>query len=122
MTTTLKALHAEAIKALNSEKYTSGTYNLSTLEKVSFNKGYQVTFCQVGDNYTPDDYEFLCAMFCEMSDDGIAYAGKFGGYPEVSFHFSNKADAIRYAKKFNQISIWDWKADDQILTGGTGER
>jgi len=122
MTTTLKAKHTELIKNLASDKYTDGTYNLATMAKVEMDSGYQVTFCQLGDNYTEDDYEFLCAMFIEMSDDGIAYAGKFCGYPEVSFHFARKADAIKYAKMFNQISIWDWSVGEAIETGGTGRR
>ena len=117
-----KVLHEMAIAALRTDKYEDGTYNVSTLESVEFDHGYQVTFCQVGDNYSDDDYEFLVAMFREASEDGEVYAGKFGGEPEISFLFGNKADAVKYAKMFNQISIWDWKAMDEIKTGGTGKR
>lgn len=116
---TTKALHEEILHKLAS--FEDGTYNLETLEAVEFNKGYQVTFCQVGDNYSDDDYDFLVSMFTEVSSDGIVYAGVFGN-PEISFHFANLETAIRYAKKFNQISVWDWKNGCEIKTGGTGAR
>lgn len=121
-TTSTKALHESLLKELASEKYSDGTYNLATMESVDFSNGYQVTFCQIGDDYTADDYDFLVAMFTESSTDGNVYAGKFESTPEISFHFSDKAMAIRYAKMFNQISIWDWNAGHDIKTGGTGAR
>lgn len=121
-TTTTKAMHEAAIEALNDKRFPDGTYNLATMKTVEFATGYQVTFCQVGDNYSADDYDFLVAMFTELSTDGNVYAGKFGGTPEISFHFSDMAAAIRMAKKFNQVSIWNWKACDEIKTGGTGAR
>lgn len=117
---TAKALHETAIARLASDLFADGTYNLNTLTAVEFNSGYQVSFCNIGDDYTEDDYEFISAMFSEASSDGIAYAGKFDGTAEVSFHFANKLTAIKYAKMFNQISIWDWSAMDEIKTGGTG--
>lgn len=101
--------------------FEDGTYNFETLEAVSFDKGYQVTFCQVGDNYSDEEIMWLCSIFAEMSDDGKIYCGVFGN-PEISFHFSDRELAIRMAKKFNQISVWDWKAMDEIKTGGTGKR
>lgn len=121
-TTTTKTAHENAIISLLSDIFPDGTYNLSTMEAVEFSKGYQVTFCQEGDNYSADDYDFLVAMFCEFSSDGNVYAGKFGGTPEISFHFSELKYALRFAKMFNQISIWDWSKMDEIKTGGTGKR
>ena len=125
MTTTIKTtkdLHAEAIEKLSSPTFSDGTYNLATLESVEFDYGYQVTFCQIGDDYTADDYDFIVAMFTEISEDGQVYAGKFDGSAEISFLVKNKGIAIKYAKMFNQISIWDWKNCDEIKTGGTGRR
>ena len=118
----IKALHSDMLNSLCSDAYADGTYNLETLEPVSFDDGFQVSFCNVGDNYSADDYLFICSMFSEVSSDGIVYAGKYDGTAEISFHFSDKLTAIKYAKKFNQISIWDWKACDEIKTGGTGKR
>ena len=121
-TTTTKALHTESIAALRADSFADGTYNITTMEPVEFTKGYQVTFWCIGDNYTDDDYEFISAMFTEVSMDGETYAGKFEGSAEISWRFADKETAIRYAKMFNQISIWDWSAMDTIETGGTGRR
>ena len=121
-TTSTKALHAEAIRKLSSDSFADGTYNLNTLEAVEIDHGYQVTFCQVGDNYSDDDYDFITAMFLEVSEDGIVYGGKFDGCAEISFLFTSKLTAVKYAKMFNQISIWDWKNCEEIKTGGTGKR
>ena len=124
MTTTASLLdfHRSAIAELNKPDFDDGTYELATLKPVEFSKGYQVTFCQVGDDYSHGAYEYLVNLFRENSSDGKVYLGKFEGEPEVSFHFSVKKTAIRFAKAFNQISIWDWKACDEIKTGGTGKR
>ena len=123
-TTTLntQALHTLYMDALNDSKYADGTYVLATAEPVEFSDGYQVSFCQIGDNYTADDYDFIVAMFSEISIDGIVYLGKFDGSAEISFHIKNKGIATKYAKMFNQYSIWDWKNSKNVLTGGTGRR
>lgn len=120
--TTTKTAHENAVLALSADSFEDGTYDLSTLETVTFNHGYQVSFCNIGDNYTADDYEFIATMFSEASEDGKTYLGKFDGSAEISFLFADKLTAIRYAKMFNQISIWDWKNCSEIKTGGTGKR
>ncbi len=112
----------KTLEALASSTYEDGTYNVKTLEAVDFKKGFQVTFCQIGDDYTDDEWMFLIDMFRELSMDGKTYAGKFESYPEISFRFASKKLAKRYAKMFNQISIWDWKHCKEIKTGGTGAR
>lgn len=114
--------HDAIIKELSSSKYGDGTYDISSKQTVEFNDGYQVTFCQIGDNYTAAQYADKVNECLGMSSDGKVYAGKFESTPEISFHFSSKADAIRYARANNQISIWDWNACDEIKTGGTGRR
>ena len=122
MIETIKATTEAKIARLNDSIFPDGTYNLDTMKPVEFSTGYQVTFSQIGDAYTDDEYEFLVAMFREMSSDGAVYAGKFGGYPEISFHFSNRDLAVKLAKKFNQYSVWNWKIYDNLITGGTGIR
>lgn len=116
------AEHQRATKELSSSKYPDGTYNVKTLKPVSYNSGYQVTFCRIGDNYSPKEYAAKVNEFLDVSSDKIASAGKFQGTPEVSFHVKDKSVAIKKAKKYNQISIWDWKKGDGISTGGTGKR
>ena len=65
-------------------------------------------------------YEFLCDRFLEASMDNTIYLGKFGGTPEISFRVADKALARKLAKRYNQISIWDWHKSKEIKTGGTG--
>lgn len=114
--------HQRAISELSSSKYPDGTYNLKTLKPLSYNNGYQVSFCRIGDNYSPKEYAAKVNEFLDVSSDKIASAGKFQSTPEVSFHIKDKSVAIKKAKKYNQIGIWDWKNDATIETGGTGKR
>lgn len=107
---------------LNSQEYEDGTYDLDTLTQVSYNSGYQVTFSQIGDNYTDSEYADRVNEFLATSSDGKTLAGKFEGTPEISFHVNNRATAERLGRKYNQISVWDWKNCNEIETGGTGRR
>lgn len=117
-----QSIHKRAVKELNDSKYEDGTYDITTKKAVSFDDGYQVTFCQIGDNYSDSEYQQKVNECLRMSSDGKTYAGKFESEPEISFHCKSREQAIAYAKANNQISIWDWKNCDQILTGGTGRR
>ena len=45
---------------------------------------------------------------------GIFGAGKFGGEPEVSFHFKDLETAVKIMEKYNQVSIWDWKFQTEV--------
>ena len=114
--------HQKAITKLSGSEYEDGTYSVDTLTQVSYNDGYQVTFCQIGDNYSNAEYADKVNEFLAVSSDGIASAGKFGGTPEVSFHVASRASAERLGRKYNQISIWDWASCSEISTGGTGRR
>lgn len=119
--------HKDAVKELSdTDKYEDGTYDVKTLKPVEFEDGYQVTFWQIGDGYSDEEYAMLSDMMSEKSSDGKVYAGAFtdGGVraPEISWHFADRGRAIAIAKKYNQVSIWDWSIMDAIETGGTGRR
>ena len=114
--------HEDAIRRLEGDEYGAGTYDLATLQVVEYPDGYQVTFCQIGDNYSAQEYADRVNEFLALSSDGISSAGKFEGTPEVSFHVQDLETAIRLAEKYNQISIYDWKNEWCIETGGTGRR
>lgn len=120
--TKLKERHDGIIKRLSEDTYPSGTYDMETLKQINYNEGYQVTFSQIGDNYSNDEYYSLCKEFLKFSIDGKVCAGKFEGTPEVSFNVKDKDTAIALAQKYNQISIWDWRNADEIKTGGRGRR
>ena len=121
-----QAYHQLAIKELNNPKYEDGTYDIATKKPVSYTSGYQVTFCQIGDKYSAIDYASRCNEFLKVSSDGKTSAGKFGGTPEISFNCKSLDMAIKLAKKYNQISIWDWAANNgdggEIDCGGSGDR
>lgn len=121
-TTQTQSEHKKAIAELNTDKYEDGTYDISTKKPVEFGKGFQVTFCQIGDDYSDEDYAKKVNECLKNSSDGKTYAGKFESTPEISFHWNDRDKAIAYAKANNQISIWDWESMDVIPTGGTGER
>ena len=114
--------HRESVNRLQGSEYPDGTYDLNTLAPISYDRGYQVTFSQKGDNYSDSEYADKVNEFLRVSSDGKVLAGKFEGTSEVSFHVNSRAKAIELAKKYNQISIWDWGNCDEIKTGGTGER
>ncbi len=114
--------HKQAVEELSKDKYEDGTYNISNFKPVEYEDGYQVTFCQIGDNYNAKEYDDRVNEFLSFSSDGKVLAGKFEGTPEISFHCADKVTAIALAKKYNQISVWDWKNCDEIKTGGTGRR
>lgn len=116
--TTIKTATNELKKAT----YEDGTYDLNTMETVSYDNGYQVTFCNIGDNYTDEETMELINLFLTESIVPVVYAGKFESEPEISFRIADKEKAIELAKRFNQISIWDWSEMDEIKTGGTGRR
>lgn len=112
--------HSSQVEKLSSPAYADGTYDLDTLKPLEYNKGYQVTFSQIGDNYSASEYADKVNEFLGASSDGKVAAGKFESTPEISFHINSKAKAVSLAKKYNQISIWDWGKCDEIKTGGTG--
>lgn len=114
--------HQKAITKLNGSEYDDGTYNVDTLSKVDYKDGYQVTFCQIGDNYSNKEYADKVNEFLAASSDGKTLAGKFESTPEISFHVNNKETAIKMAQKYNQISVWDWQNCNEIKTGGTGRK
>ena len=114
--------HQSAVERLNSDRYSDGTYDISNLRQIEYDQGYQVTFCQIGDNYSRAEYADKVNEFLNVSSDGKTLAGKFEGTPEISFHVNDLQTALALARKYNQISIWDWGKCDEIKTGGTGRR
>lgn len=114
--------HMTAVQRLSGPQYEDGTYDLSTMRTVDYPRGYQVTFSQIGDNYSAAEYADKVNEFLRVSSDGKVLAGKFQGTPEISFHVNSKATATRLGRKYNQISVWDWGKGEEISTGGTGRR
>jgi len=115
--------YRDKMKELESDQYPDfATYNLQTLEEVTYESGFQVTFCQIGDDFSDEEFSGMVKNFKAQSSDGVASAGKFENTPEISFNVKSQKQAISLAKDHNQISIWDWKNGEEIKTGGTGRR
>ena len=89
-----------------------GTYDIYTKEKVSFDRGYQVSFETSYDNYTDDEFEDIAYKMSLLSDNS-AYQGVYSLNPELSFHFDDLELASVLGTLFNQISIWDWSIMDE---------
>ena len=87
--------HRSIVERLNDSRYGVGTYDTSTLRQVEYPNGYQVTFWQIGDNYSPQQYAERVNEFLRLSSDGRTLAGKFEGSPEISFHFLKKTALLQ---------------------------
>ena len=130
-----KAYVEKRIAELESGKYPEGTYDINTLTTVNYTSGFQVTFCQIGDDYDNREFTDLVKEFKTHSSDGVVSAGKFGGTPEISFNVTDRETAIELGRYFNQVSVLDWEKAVELLsqglelsddcfisTGGTGIR
>ena len=91
-----------------------GTYDLFTKEKVSFDRGYQVSFETDYDELNKTEYEILAYKMSLMSDNNV-YLGLYENVPELSFHFEDMELANVLGIVFDQISIWDWSISAQIF-------
>lgn len=97
-----------------------GTFDLATGKMKEYQDGYQVTFSMTEMGFSDDEYVKLVEQF-KQADHGTVDAGKFGGESEISFNVTDIKKAGKLAYKYNQISIWDWKNNREIKTGGTGK-
>ena len=99
-----------------------GTYNINTGEKVDFGtEGYNVSFEQSTDKYTPAQY-YEKVEECRKKCDGNIYGGVFGGDPEISFYTKDLKTAKEIMYKYNQHSIWDNSIGDIIMNDKYDEK
>ena len=116
------AYHKRMVVEVDKDKYPDyNTYDIATLKTVSYDRGYQVTFWCKGDNYSPSEYAGLVNEFLRHVPGHVTNVGKYEG-AEISFRVMDKRTALRLARKYNQISVWDWEKEEEISTGGTGRR
>ena len=90
-----------------------GTYDILSHEKISFDRGYQVSFEREYDSYSSEDYDELVYKMSLISDNH-AYLGVYEASPEISFHFDDYDLANVIGILFNQKSIWDWSIMQEI--------
>ena len=91
-----------------------GTYNLNTQELVKFDRGYSISFETSYETYTDTEYEDIAYKMSLLRDNNV-YLGVYSSVPELSFYFEDLELANVLAIVFNQYSIWDWSASDEIL-------
>ena len=106
-------------KIKTSTNLTDGTYNLITKEPISFKEGYQVSFETDDRNYqngyyTDDEYDEIVYKLASILNVN-ASLGVYETIPEISYHIKDKNLSLGMASLFNQISIWDWSNDIEIL-------
>ena len=100
----------------NKEKFTvkeDGTYDMHSHEKISFSKGYQVSFETNKDTYSNEEYDEIAFKMSLISDNHI-YLGVYDSIPEMSFYFDDYELANAISVIFNQTAIWDWSKNDEI--------
>jgi len=111
-----KDIKAEINSTIN---LTDGTYDLLTKEPIENKDGYQVSFETDDRNYqngyyTDEEYDELIYKLAAILNVN-ASLGVYESIPEVSYYIKDKNVAVAMAALFNQISIWDWKNDMEIL-------
>ena len=90
-----------------------GTYDINTGKKYEWSEGYNVSFEQSSDKYTPAEY-YEKVEECRTKCDGNIYGGVFGSDPELSFYTKDLKTAKEIMYKYNQHSIWDNSIGDII--------
>jgi len=93
-----------------------GTFDLESGNPVSYNDGYQVAF----QTTESEDGKMSDEEYDKIVEEIVKATGakpNLGNFevPEISFHVATKKQAKELMKKYNQHSIWDWKAGDIIL-------
>ena len=81
-----------------------GTYNLETLESVSYDYGYQVSFER------PNQSQEVIAQALELFQSlGTLHLGVWEGDKEFSIWVETLTLAVELATTYDQDAIWDWE-------------
>jgi len=81
-----------------------GTYNLDTMEEVSYEFGYQVSFERP--NQSNEVITHALELFQTI---GTLHLGVWEGVAEFSIWVESLETAIDLATKYDQDAIWDWE-------------
>ena len=106
------------LKINSTKNFSDGTYNFTTKEIVTFEKGYQIAFETKSKNannyYSDDEFDDMVYKMAILTE-GNPYIGVFDNNPEISFYVENKNLSLAFAALFNQKSIWDWSINNILL-------
>lgn len=105
-------------KLLSMKDFEDGTYSFIDQSKISYNKGYEVSFetrSRYYENYyTDDEYDNIVYKIAALLGTN-ADLGVFGKMPQISFYIENLDLALAVAAVFNQQSIWDWSKGEILV-------
>jgi uncharacterized membrane-anchored protein YhcB (DUF1043 family) len=106
-------------KVRSSTDLTDGTYDLITKAPVSYSDGYQCSFETDSRNYesgyyTDEEYDDLVYKLAAILNVN-ASLGVYENVPEISYHIKDKNTSLAMAALYNQISVWDWVNDYELL-------
>ena len=91
-----------------------------SLQPVYFKKGYQVSTMNLSMAFTYEDVSTVVKRVPLWNLDADSFIGFWVDqstgllYVEESKHILNLDEAIRLARKYNQIATWDWASMSEI--------
>lgn len=113
------ATHNRILGVLTNADYADNmAYDLRDLERVKFDSGYQVGFLRNGASWTPLEYANMVNDFLRFVPGHRASVTKALGYPEITFRVNNIRNALRLARRYGQVSIWDWANEEEVKVNG----
>ena len=94
-----------------------GTYDFVSLNNENFEKGYSVIFETPSRNsenyYSENEYDdMVYKLSCLFGKN--AHIAVYENNPHISFYIEDKKLSFSMAALFNQKTIWDWKASEDI--------
>ena len=95
------------------EKDEYGTYDIYSQENVFFDRGYQVSFETLFDDYTPEEFDEITYRMSLMTDNHV-YIGIWATGVELSFHVDDFELANVLCILYNQMAMYDWSTEDDI--------
>ena len=95
------------------EKDEYGTYDIYSQENVFFDRGYQVSFETLFDDYTPEEFDEITYRMSLMTDNHV-YIGIWATGVELSFHVDDFELANVLCILYNQMAMYDWSTEDEI--------
>ena len=95
------------------EKDEYGTYDIYSQENVFFDRGYQVSFETLFDDYTPEEFDEITYRMSLMTDNHV-YIGIWATGVELSFHVDDFELANVLCILYNQMAMYDWSTGDDI--------
>lgn len=91
-----------------------------SLQPINFKKGYQVSTMNLSMSFTFVDLSTVVKRVPLWNLDSDSYVGFWVDsatgllYVEESKHVLELDEAIRLAKQYNQIAVWDWQHMTEI--------